>query len=261
MTAAPIKYDKPVVNHIAGLDATGHVTHRSYKKTSVTFHHNGGRLSLAGILEVWKTRPASAHFQVDSGGRVGQYVGVQEYAWATGNTSGNIGSISIEMANKTLAPKWEVDPITWRSAARLAGWLFAHVIDGNPRPTRNNVHVHHFWKSTDCAGPYIDRVFNDLLLEVQTWYIFFMQQKNQPTDPKPTDDWEAIMALFNTKAEFEESIAKGTEEGVDRYIKRFLTNNSGTGDLFMDEVRTQRKTLNDYLKSIAAGLQALASKP
>ena len=71
MTAAPIKYDLPVANFIAGLDATGHVTHRNYTKKSVTFHHNGGRLSLAGILEVWKTRPASAHFQSDAAGRIG----------------------------------------------------------------------------------------------------------------------------------------------------------------------------------------------
>ena len=60
MTAAPIQYDLPIKNFIAGLDATGHVTHNSYNKKSVTLHHNGGRLSLEGILEVWKTRPASA---------------------------------------------------------------------------------------------------------------------------------------------------------------------------------------------------------
>lgn len=237
MTAAPIKYDKPVANFIAGLDATGHVTHRSYNKKSVTFHHNGGRLSLQGILEVWKTRPASAHFQVDGGGRVGQYVGVYEYAWATGNTTGNIESISIEMADKTLAPKWEVDPITWRSAARLAGWLFANVIKA--APTRSNVFVHHHWKSTDCAGPYIDRIFNDLLEEVQTWYKLFTAPKTVPT-PTNTDDWEAIMALFNTRAEFEESVAKGTETGVGRYLARFLKDEQGSGDTILDDTREHR---------------------
>lgn len=249
MTAAPIKYDKPVANFIAGLDATGHVTHRNYTKKSVTFHHNGGRLSLAGILEVWKTRPASAHFQVDGAGRVGQYVGVYEYAWATGNTRGNIESISIEMADKTLAPTWIVDPVTWRSAARLAGWLFAKVI--KEAPSRSNVFVHHHWKSTDCAGPYIDRIFNDLLLEVQAWYKIF----TTPTKPVLTPgNLEDIMALYNTAAEFEAAltkcVAKGTEDGMDAYVKRFLTNNSGTGDLYMDEVRAQRTKENALLQQI-----------
>lgn len=249
MTAAPIKYDKPVANFIAGLDATGHVTHRNYTKKSVTFHHNGGRLSLAGILEVWKTRPASAHFQVDGAGRVGQYVGVYEYAWATGNTRGNIESISIEMADKTLAPTWIVDPVTWRSAARLAGWLFAKVI--KEAPSRSNVFVHHHWKSTDCAGPYIDRIFNDLLLEVQAWYKIF----TTPTKPVLTPgNLEDIMALYDSAAEFEAAltkcVAKGTEQGVEAYVKRFLTNNSGTGDLYMDEVRAQRTKENDLLQKI-----------
>lgn len=245
MTAAPIKYDLPIANFIAGLDATGHVTHRNYTKKSVTFHHNGGRLSLAGILEVWKTRPASAHFQSDAAGRIGQYVGVYEYAWATGNTQGNIESISIEMADKTLAPDWIVDPITWRSAARLAGWLFANVIKA--APTRNNVFVHHHWKSTDCAGPYIDRIFNDLLLEVQVWYRHFIAPKPAPTT---SYDWEDIMGLFASKDEFIAAIAEGTEQGVDAYVKRFLTNNSGTGDLYMDEVRAQRTKENALLQQI-----------
>jgi hypothetical protein len=251
---ATIAYDRPIANYIDALSKTGHVTHVKYKKTSITFHHNGGRLSLAGILEVWKTRPASAHFQSDIAGRIGQYVDVNEYAWATGNTQGNISSISIEMANKTTAPKWEVDPATWRSAARLAAWLFVHVI--KVAPTRNNVFVHHHWKSTDCAGPYIDRIFKDLLAEVQAWYKIFTQPA-----PPIVDDWEAIMALFNSKEEFIAAVTKataaGTEDGIDAYVKRFLADNSGTGDQFMDEVRTQRKLENSNMQSLIAGVQAL----
>jgi N-acetyl-anhydromuramyl-L-alanine amidase AmpD len=175
-----IAYDKPVKDFIAGLDATGHVTHRSYAKKSVTFHHNGGRLSLEGILNVWKTRPASAHFQVDRSGAIGQYVRVHEYAWATGNTTGNVESISIEMANATLSPRWEILDVTWKNAARLAGWLFANVIEGHPRPSNANTHVHHYWKSTDCAGPYIDSIWSEVLAETQRWYEHFRGGGPQP---------------------------------------------------------------------------------
>lgn len=254
MTAKPIAYDKPIANFIAGLDATGHVTHRSYTKKSVTFHHNGGRLSLQGILDVWKTRPASAHFQSDIAGRIGQYVGVYEYAWATGNTQGNIESISIEMADMTLAPTWKVAEVTWRSAARLAGWLFANVIKA--APTRSNVFVHHHWKSTDCAGPYIDSIFNDLLTEVQTWYRYFITPK--PTVPtKPTTpsvpslaDLEAAMALYNTPAEFEAGMARAFEAGLGNYMSRFFKDEQGTGDTIWDEVREGRKAELDRLDKI-----------
>lgn len=259
---ATIAYDQPVANYIDALSRTGHVTHSKYKKTSVTFHHNGGRLSLAGILEVWKTRPASAHFQSDASGRIGQYVNVNEYAWAVGNTQGNCSSISIEMADKTLAPNWEVAEVTWKSAARLAGWLFAKVI--KTAPTKSNVFVHHHWKSTDCAGPYIDRIFNSLLAEVQAWYKVFTTGTT-PSIPTPTDDWEAIMALFNTKAEFEASIAKGVEAGNANYWRNFYKDGAGTGDAIFDSQRAayaaERQENADLLaatKDVAAAVRSKA---
>lgn len=166
-----IPYDQHVTNLIDELSATGHVSHRSYTKKSVTFHHNGGKLSHQGVLAVWKYRPASAHFDSDAKGAIAQYVKVNEYAWAVANTRGNQETISIEMCNATLSPHWEVAEVTWRSAARLAGWLFAHVIKA--RPTKDNVFFHHHWYQTSCAGPYMDSVYNQLLKAVQDAYHHF----------------------------------------------------------------------------------------
>lgn len=188
-----ISYDKPVADFIDELNATGHVTHRSYKKKSVTLHHNGGRLSLQGILNVWKTRPASAHFQVTRDAELGQYVKVNEYAWAVGNTTGNIESISIEMANSELSPTWRVNEITWMEACRLAGWLFANVVDGHPRPSSSNLFYHHHWKSTDCAGPYMDTVYSRVLKETQRWYDYF-------TSPGVLDPHSGQNVTIATKA-------------------------------------------------------------
>ena len=179
-----INYDKAVKNFIDELSATGHVSHRSYTKTSVTFHHNGGRLSHEGVLAVWQKREASAHFDVDGKGAVCQFVKVNEYAWAVGDTVGNQRTISIEMANSTTAPNWEVSETTWKAAARLAGWLFAKVI--GRRPTKDNVFYHHRWSSTACAGPYMDKVYNQLLAEVQKSYDYFMGATSAPR-PSPTN--------------------------------------------------------------------------
>jgi len=156
-----IAYDRPVKDLIAGLDATGHVTHTQHRKTHVTVHHNGGRLSHEGVLSVWQVRPASAHFDVDAVGGVAQYVRVNEYAWATGDTEGNQVSISIEMCNETLSPEWRISDATFNETARLAGWLFARVI--GYRPTRQFLVPHHDWSSTECAGPYMDRAFDRLV--------------------------------------------------------------------------------------------------
>jgi hypothetical protein len=175
-----IAYDRPVKDLIAGLDATGHVTHTSYRKSSVTFHHNGGRLSHEGCLEVWKTRPASAHFDVDGVGDLAQFVRVAEYAWAAGNTQGNKESIHIELANATLAPDYAVADATVHSGTRLAGWLFARVI--GERPTRETVHYHHDWKSTVCAGPYMDKLREQVFLAVDEAYTEFAGSP-APTPP------------------------------------------------------------------------------
>lgn len=165
-------YDKGVKDLIGGLNATGHVTHTKHVKNMVTVHHNGGRLSHEGVLNVWKTRPASAHFDVDSAGNVAQYVEVNEYAWACGNTEGNQRSISIEMCNSATSGNWPVSETTWRSAARLAGWLFAKVIKA--RPSAANLVPHHHWKATTCAGPYMDGVFGQFISVAQQAYDFFV---------------------------------------------------------------------------------------
>ncbi|WP_225824014.1 peptidoglycan-binding protein [Streptomyces naphthomycinicus] len=190
---ATIAYDRTVSNLIDKLSATGHVTHRSYRKTSVTLHHNGGRLSHQGVLAVWKKRPASAHFDVDATGAVAQYVKVNEYAWAVGDVTGNQRSISIEMANATLAPGWTVAEATWKNAARLAGWHFAKVI--GERPSRSNLFYHHHWSSTACAGPHMDKLYDKVLAAAQEAYDHF---KDAHPVPRPNTEPFPGASFFHT---------------------------------------------------------------
>lgn len=116
-------------------------------------------------------------------GAVGQYVRVYEYAWAQGHTQGNEDSISIEMANLTYSPTWEVRPVTWREAARLCGFLHAKHI--GVRPTRTTVRVHKDWKATTCAGPYIDTVLNTMVEDAAISYDYFTTVTPPPPDPEP----------------------------------------------------------------------------
>ena len=201
-----IAYDRPVKDLIDELNATGHVTHNSYTKTSVTLHHNAGNLTHEQVLNVWKTRPASAHFDVDAAGAVAQYVLPHEYAWAVGNTEGNMRSISIEMANSSLSPDWEVSSVTWMAAARLAGWLFAKIVKA--RPTNDNFFRHKHWAATACAGPHIDKVWSQVLLEAQKSYDYFTSAPTPPpTVPKlewtrnDVINFQKTMGLTGTNAD------------------------------------------------------------
>lgn len=180
-----IDYDEPVQNLIAGLNATGHVTHGPYRKTMVTIHHNGGIFTAQQVLNIWKTRPASAHFDVERDGSVTQFANCYDYTWACADRHGNETSISIEMSNATTAPDWLVNIDTWRSAARLTGWLHANILHGTPRPTRSTVVPHHHWAATACAGPYMDSVWGEFIDACQAAYDAFTGGKTPPEHHKP----------------------------------------------------------------------------
>ena len=173
MSTGLIAYDRPVVDLVDELNATGHVTHTAYRKTSVTLHHNAGINTLEQVLNTWKVRPASTQFGVDKTARVGQFTKVNEYAWACGNTEGNMRSIHIEMSNSTLGPEWRVADITWKAAARLAGWLFAKVIGA--RPSSSNFFYHRHWFPTACAGPYMQGIYAKVLAAAQAAYDYFVR--------------------------------------------------------------------------------------
>lgn len=162
-------YDRPIKDLVDALSATKHVTHTVSKKTSVSLHHNGGvHASHEDVLETWKSREASAHFDVDVNGAIAQYVKVDEIAWGVGNWEGNVETISIEMADAVGAPLWEISDVTQVNALRLAAWLFVHVI--GQRPSSSNFFPHQHWTSTDCPGPYVMARFASFLSVVQANY-------------------------------------------------------------------------------------------
>ena len=70
-----------------------------HKVEFIGVHHNAGNLSIQQIYNVWQNRPASAHYQVDINGRIGQLVWDRDTAWALGNFNMNQRSINIEHAN------------------------------------------------------------------------------------------------------------------------------------------------------------------
>ena len=73
----------------------------------VIIHHNAGNLTIRGCYDVWQTCPASAHYQVQTDGTIGQLVWDRDTAWHAGNFAANTTSIGIEHADMTSDP-WTV---------------------------------------------------------------------------------------------------------------------------------------------------------
>lgn len=248
--AETIDYDKPITDYIPELSATGHVTHQSFTKKSVTMHHNGGVLSMAGVLSTWKTRAASAHFDVDLNGNIAQFVKVTEYAWATGSTQGNEESISIEMSNSANGGDWPVSDATLASATRLAGWLFANVIKA--RPSTDNFFPHKHWFNTDCPGPYVSGKFASLLSDVIAAYESFAggTKTAPPSSGKETIAQVAAEVIAGKWGNNPERATKLSAAGynptaVQDEVNSILSGNSGSAP--------EQKSVQELAKEVIAG--------
>ena len=47
----------------------------------IVVHHNAGTLTIKGCHDVWQEREASAHYQVEREGRIGQLVHDKDTTW------------------------------------------------------------------------------------------------------------------------------------------------------------------------------------
>lgn len=116
----------------------------------VVIHHNAGVLSIKQIWDVWQTRAASAHFQTESGGRIGQLVWDASTAWHAANSWINQTSIGIEVSNSGgPAQDWPITDTAVVQAARLAAAVCWHFKLGRPVAGKN-VRWHREFTGTSC---------------------------------------------------------------------------------------------------------------
>lgn len=116
----------------------------------VVIHHNAGVLSIKQIWDVWQTRAASAHFQTESAGRIGQLVWDANTAWHAANAWINQTSIGIEVSNSGgPAQDWPITDTAVVQAARLAAAVCWHFKLGRPVAGKN-VRWHREFTGTSC---------------------------------------------------------------------------------------------------------------
>lgn len=101
-------------------------------------HHNAGILTIDGCWDVWQTREASAHYQVENSGRIGQLVNDSDTAWHAADLLRNQQSIGIEHANCGGANQdWPISDTVIKQGARLAAALCRYYNLGRPEYGKN----------------------------------------------------------------------------------------------------------------------------
>jgi|GEM_PF-3220861 len=161
-------------NYLVSVDKTKllskhYTVGRTSKIDKIVIHHNAGNLSIDQVYNVWQTREASAHYQVQSDGKVGRLVADGNTAWHAGNWQANVTSIGIEHANNTGKAPWTISDSAIDSGGRLVAELSIYY--GLGRPTwMKTVYPHSYFSSTSCPGELSKSQQAQYMARAQYWY-------------------------------------------------------------------------------------------
>ena len=144
---------------------------RQGKKIDKIFiHHMAGNLSLSTCASVFRNNPASAHYGIDSNGKIGQYVDEANTAWHCSNWNYNLRSIGIELANDGGAKSnWHVSDKAIKSCIKLVADICKRNGIKKINYTGNlngNLCMHCWTASTACPGGYMKTKFKYIATEV-----------------------------------------------------------------------------------------------
>ena len=149
------------------------------KIDKIVVHYNAGNLTVEGCYSVWQTRAASAHYQVEESGRIGQIVWDKDTAWHAGNFNQNQRSIGIEHANYrngTISNK------CLDAGAHLVAALCKYYGLGRPQ-WLVNVFPHRYFASTSCPGQIYGSQKDAYIQRAQQWYDSMTGGASAPSTP------------------------------------------------------------------------------
>ena len=132
----------------------------------VIVHYNDGNLTVEDCYRVWQSREASAHYQVEESGRIGQLVYDADTSWNCGKWVPNCESIGIEHANRS---DGTISDACLDAGAHLVAAICKKY--GLGRPQWNvNVFPHCYFVSTSCPGEIYGSQKDAYISRAQSWY-------------------------------------------------------------------------------------------
>ena len=153
------------------------------KIDKVIIHHNAGNLTIRGCYDVWQNRQASAHYQVQSNGKIGQLVWDRDTAWHAGNWNANTTSIGIEHADVSSSP-WRVSDACLDNGTHLVAAICRYYKLGRPAWGKN-VFGHKNFSATECPASLAGSQHAAYMARAQYWYDHMTGSKPAPAKPKP----------------------------------------------------------------------------
>ena len=147
----------------------------------IVAHYNAGNLTCEGCYSVWQDRAASAHYQVESNGRVGQLVWDRDTAWHCGVFDQNQRSLGIEHANMA---DGTITETCLDTGAHLVAALCKYYGLGRPQ-WLVNVFPHKYFSATSCPGQIYGSQKDAYITRAQYWYdVMTGAISTEPAEPE-----------------------------------------------------------------------------
>ena len=165
----------------------------------VVIHHNAANnWSSEQVRDLWNnSREASAHYQVEANGTIGQLVNDSDVAWHAANADINARSIGIEHANISGPPRWQISDKTIEEGAHLTAALCVGYKLGRPQWGKN-VFGHSQFASTSCPHQLNPGGEDHARYMQRAQYWFDQMTKNPAPAPDPTPEEDVMAADLNT---------------------------------------------------------------
>lgn len=177
----------PLTNKVILADGSNHSVGRyGYKICKITPHHMAAVWTAEQCAQSFRNpgRNASANYCIGYDGTIVCSVDEVHRAWTSSNHANDCQAITIEVANSTGAPSWEVSDAAWNSLVRLCADIckrygFRLNFDGTPN---GSLTMHKMFAATSCPGPYLEPRMGQLAQEVNA----ILDGGAAPSKPKPT---------------------------------------------------------------------------
>ena len=211
-------------------------------------HHNAGvNLTTEDCWRLWQDREASAHYQVENSGRIGQLVNDWDTAWHAANLQRNQESIGIEHANcGGPDDDWPISATVIDQGAHLAAALCKAYNLGRPEFGRN-IRDHRETGQTSCpyhlaqGGIYHDQ----WMAKAQRYYDQMIHHATTTPPQEDTMTPEEHAALNDAKVAAQDA----RDAARDAWLQL------GAGNSYAGFPQGGDRTLYDLVAAIAAKLE------
>lgn len=215
----------------------------------IVIHYNAGNLTVEGCWSVWQTREASAHYQVESSGRIGQLVWDRDTAWHAGVFNVNQRSIGIEHANLS---DGTITEACLDNGAHLVAALCKSYGLGRPEWLKN-VFPHKHFSPTSCPGQIYGSQKDAYIQRAQYWYDAMVNPQPEPEPEPVTPLPDALKSFTDLDPDawyipaIEEAVTEGFMSGYSP--SAFGPNDALTrGQAVCVIANTARVDLTDYIE-------------